>query len=301
MGLFNKKKIQVFKPKPRRNIGVVGLGMIGGSIAKALVANMDGANLVGVDPRADVLDCCIKDHIINFGHADFSILRGCEAVFVCTPIETVPDVIAKVYSAVGDSAVISDVAGVKRQVFAGLPHGIRFVSGHPMAGSEKQGFENSDAALMEKCTYILIREINTLKADFDLIKGIISSFTDNIIETDAGGHDSAAAAASHLPHIIAYTLAKTVLSDECAASVIAGGFKDITRIAQTETALWVNTCRLNEKAVTARIDEYAAQLASVRGMIEKKQWDALKAYFNEARELRLAINKTDGAEKGKGK
>ena len=300
MGLFGNKKIEIFKPKARRNIGIVGLGMIGGSIAKAIVENMDGANLVGVDTRRETLDLCMKEHIINFGHTDLNILRGCEAVFICTPIEAVPDMVRKVFDVVGDSAVITDVAGVKRPVFGALPKGVRFVAGHPMAGSEKQGFENSDSAFMEKCNYILIREINTVKADFDLIKGIINCFTDNIVELDIEGHDRAVALASHLPHIIAYALSKTVLSDDDAAAVIAGGFKDITRVAQSDTSLWVNTCRMSDKAVIESIDEYIAELLCVKEMIAKKQWEELSGYFETARELRLNINKQNIKKEDKG-
>lgn len=297
MGIFGGKfKSKAFQPYARKNIGVVGLGVIGGSIAKAIVENLKGANIVGVDPDKAVLDLCMKEHIINFGHTDPAILRGCEVIFVCTPIETVPDMINKVFAAVGDSAVITDVAGVKRQVFASLPKGIRFVSGHPMSGSEKSGFENSDSAFMENCTYILIKEINTIKADFDAVKSVINIFTGNIVEMDIETHDRAVAASSHLPHLIAYTLSDQVLGDSAAAQVIAGGFKDLTRVAQTETALWVNTCRLNDKAVIERTAEYIDALSGVKDMIEKKEWDKLEEYFERARALRLSVNGSGAGE-----
>ena len=292
MGIFrNKFKVKVFEPFGRTNIGIVGLGLIGGSIAKALVQNMRGANIVGVDPRQETLDFCMKEHIINFGHKELSILRGCGVIFVCTPIETVPDIINKVFAAVGDGAIITDVAGVKAHIFADLPKGIRFVSGHPMSGSEVQGFENSDGALMEKCNYILIREKDTADADFEKVKGIVGAFTDNIIETDAKTHDETVAATSHLLHVMAYTLCNQVLPDEKAASVIGRGFKDLTRIARSQTPLWVNTCRLNSKAVCGEIEAYSEALNSVKTMIENKEWDKLEAYFEKGRELRLSIEK----------
>ena len=288
MGIFgNKFKATPFKPFERKNIGIVGLGLIGGSLAKALVENMRGANIVAVDPDQAVLDHCMKEHIINFGHTDLNILRGCEIIFVCTPIETVPDMINKVYKAAGDGAVITDVAGVKKQVFAALPKGIRFVSGHPMSGSEKTGFSNSDSALLEKCAYILIRESDTDAADFDKVKDIISVFTDNIIEMDAKTHDETVAASSHLTHMAAYTLAGQVLSNKEAAKVTGRGFRDITRIAATPTELWAQTCRLNSGPLLRQIEEYCAALNSVKTMIEKGQWDRLKEYLETCRDLRV--------------
>ena len=291
MGFFrNKFKSKPFQPYGRTNIGIVGLGLIGGSVAKALAANMKGANIVGVDPDQSTLDFCMKEHIINFGHRELNILRGCEVIFICTPIETVSDMISKVYAAVGDGAVITDVAGVKRQIFSSLPKGIRFVSGHPMSGSEKSGFENSDGALMEKCTYILIREKETAAADFDRVKGIIGAFTDKIIETDAETHDRSTAAVSHMLHVMAYALCNRVLPDGDAAAVVGRCFKDMTRIAQNQPPLWVNTCRFNSKAVCEQIEEYTGELNFVKAMIENKEWDKLQAYFERGRELRLCRN-----------
>jgi len=292
MSIFrNKFKVNVFQPFERVNIGIVGLGLIGGSLAKALVQNLKGANIVGVDPCQDTLDLCMKERIIAFGHNELSILRGCGVIFICTPIETVPDMINKVFAVAGDGAVITDVAGVKAQVFESLPHGIRFVSGHPMSGSESPGFENSDGALMENCNYILIKEKDTHEPDFNKVKGIIGSFTDNIIEMDAKTHDETVAATSHLLHVMAYTLAAQVLPDGKASSVTGRGFKDLTRIARSQTPLWVNTCRLNSNAVCSEIEAYTDALNSVKAMIESKEWDRLEAYFEKGRELRLGLDK----------
>jgi prephenate dehydrogenase len=261
------------------------------SIAKALVQNMRGANIVGVDPRQETLDLCMKEHIIKFGHKELNILRGCGVIFVCTPIETVSDIIGKIFQIVGNRAIITDVAGVKAQIFANLPRGIRFVSGHPMSGSENTGFENSDGALMENCNYILIREKDTADADFDKVKGIVSAFTNNIVEMDAETHDGTVAATSHLLHVMAYTLAGEVLPNEKAASVIGRGFMDLTRIARSQTPLWVNTCRLNSKAVCKEIEAITEALNSVKTMIENKEWDKLEAHFERGRNLCLAVEK----------
>ena len=283
--------MNVFKPFKRTNIGVVGLGLIGGSIAKALKQNLKGANIVGVDPSQDTLDLCMKDRVIDFGHKELAVLRGCEVVFVCTPIETVAETIKEVYGIIGDSAVITDVAGVKNQIFAALPQGIRFVSGHPMWGSEKSGYKNSDGAFAENGIYILIKEKDTADADFAAVKEMISSFTDKIVETDAKSHDEVLAAASHLPHILVYTLCNQALSDGGEAAAVAGrGFKDMTRVAQTQTPLWVNTCRLNADEVCRQIEEYSAALNSVKALIENKDWAALSEYFENGRELRLLMN-----------
>ena len=291
MGFFrNKFKAKLFQPYERTNIGIVGLGLIGGSIAKALAANMKGANIVGVDPDQSTLDFCMKERIIGFGHKELNILRGCGVIFICTPIETVSDMIHKVFAVVGDGAVITDVAGVKGQIFSSLPKGIRFVSGHPMSGSEKSGFENSDGALIEGCTYILIRESNTVNADFDKVKGIVGAFTGKITEMDAAAHDRSVGAVSHLLHVVAYALCNRVLPDGDAASVTGRCFKEITRIAQNQTPLWVNTCRLNAEAVCGQIEGYTEELNSVKALIENKEWDKLQAYFERGRELRLCQN-----------
>ena len=299
MGMFrNKFKVKPFTPFARRNIGVVGLGLIGASVAKSLVQNERAINVIGVDVLQENIDLALKDHVIAFGHTDINILRGCEIIFIAVPLARTAETISKVFSVVSDTAIISDVAGVKGKIFASLPKGIRFVSGHPMAGKETSGFAVSDGDVLMNCPYILIRDINTVETDFNAVKSVINIFTDNVIETDARTHDLAVAKSSHLPHMLAYTLSSYVFTDEDAVRATAGGVKDMTRVAKTEPALWVDTCRDNKKALSEAMDDYIRELTLIKTYIDNGDLTALETYFAKARELRLALEKSD-TDKGK--
>jgi prephenate dehydrogenase len=291
MGLFGKGKITAFRPFARKNIGVVGLGVVGGSIAKALVRNDRAANVIGVDTDAATVDAALRDRCIAFGGTEPAILRGCSVIFVAVPIQLTARVIRDVYAAVGNDSVITDAAGIKQGIIAELPDGIRYVGGHPMAGSEKNGFANSRGEIMEGCKYILTRTLLTTDEDFAAVKSTVNIFTPNVIEMSARGHDEAVAALSHVPHVVAYSLASAC--DAETQRACSAGFKDMTRIACSEPSLWVNTCRLNRAAVLGELSAFEERLARARQLIESKDWDALNGFFTEARERRMLLSNED--------
>ena len=280
-----------------RSAGIVGLGLIGGSIARALKQRAGLARVVGLDRRTDVLDAALKDGSIDRGErltapdpvtgADpFSALAGCDVVFLCTPVDTLTEMAAR--SAAYCDGILTDAGSVKLPVVKAIGHYPRFIGGHPMAGSERQGYACSSVDLLEGAVYVLCVPSRSDAAaarqagiDADALARLIRAIGALPMRLDAAAHDRAVAAISHLPHAVASALA--VLAAEHDEGVLsqlaAGGFKDITRIASANPALWTGICLESAPALLPILDDFATTLGRFRTAISLGDAAALSALF----------------------
>jgi prephenate dehydrogenase len=278
---------------PKISIGVVGLGCIGGSIASAL-SKTQKYNIIGSDCDDDTLIYAFENNYIQLGHSDLNILKGCEVVFVCTPIDTVSRIIGQVYEILGDSAIITDVAGVKGKILDNLPKGIRFVGGHPMAGSEMGGIKAAKDYMFENAYYVLTPHTTTSQADLDYITRLAREMKALPIAVDAQTHDAAAAKISHLPHMVAYTMVNACIDSDISRTLAAGGFRDITRIASSPSKMWLDIVNLNKDNLLKQLDSMIEGLKELSEDIKNNRAEVLKEKFESARQKR------DSIEKGKG-
>lgn len=289
-------------------MGIIGLGLIGGSLAKAL--HYHGVcEIVGLDRDRAVLDAALSDGVLAAGEilpplpaggqeqgglggdeSVYTILRGCSAVFICTPTSTVADY-ANIAASYCDG-IITDVASVKQPVMEKV-RTPRFIGGHPMAGSEKHGYGHSSEILLENAVYVLC-----LQPDSDLPVRLVRQLEDLIhltgatpLHLTAHEHDRVVATISHLPHVAAAALAlQAARTDEGSLSrLAAGGFRDITRIASADAALWAGISQESARELLPILDQYIELLTGFRADLAHGDGHALKRFFYQAAQYRSSL------------
>ena len=229
-----------------QKIGFIGLGLIGGSIAKRLRILHKDLVIIATAGHAATIEAAYKEGLTdNASPCELSDFYDCDYIFLCTPVQKNMEYLRLLKGHVCDRCIITDVGSVKtdihREVTA-LGMEAQFFGGHPMAGSEKTGLANAREFLLENAYYILTPTAQTDPAALEDFKELVASLGAIPMVLDYEQHDYATAAISHLPHIIAYSLVNLVKScDDCEGTmktIAAGGFKDITRIASSSPVMW---------------------------------------------------------------
>ena len=229
-----------------QKIGFIGLGLIGGSIAKRLRILHKDLVIIATAGHAATIEAAYKEGLTdNASPCELSDFYDCDYIFLCTPVQKNMEYLRLLKGHVCDRCIITDVGSVKtdihREVTA-LGMEAQFIGGHPMAGSEKTGLANAREFLLENAYYILTPTAQTDPAALEDFKELVASLGAIPMVLDYEQHDYATAAISHLPHIIAYSLVNLVKScddrQETMKTIAAGGFKDITRIASSSPVIW---------------------------------------------------------------
>lgn len=273
--------------------GVIGLGLIGGSIAKALKyrLNMD---IIGVDINTQYINEALSSGVIIEGGNDISTLKNCDIIFICTPVNMALEYLDKLAAIAKNGCIITDVGSTKEEIMEyakhNLPSKILFIGGHPMTGSEKSGFSESKSHLFENVYYILSPRKKTDRQAVDWLTKIVKGFGALPIVLDANTHDMAVAAISHLPHVIASGLVNMVNkldgSDNHMHRLAAGGFKDITRIASSSPVMWQNICFSNSRNICTLVDMYIDLLEKFKKDIMNNSSQKVYTFFDEAKNYR---------------
>lgn len=274
-------------------VGILGLGLIGGSLAKALrikagvsfIAAMDTDPLSGKAALADG----IVDRFALPGEG-YSIFDGCDLVLLCTPLPVILDILPQLRTL--KIGILSDVGSVKAPVMEKicLPN---FIGGHPMAGSERRGYGCSNESLFENAMYVLCVGNNSsvsavqLKSLEDLIRAIGAI----PVRMEPDEHDRRVAAISHLPHIAASALSLLAarLDDGQLAALAAGGFRDITRIASSDAALWADISSTSAKSLVPILSQYIELLSEVREQLKAGDRRATESFFAQAAHYRNSL------------
>ena len=264
----------------RQTVAVVGLGLIGASLALAL---KERYRITGCS-RSPKTEAYALSHGIVHEIRPLSDLRGVDCVVVCTPLQTVRATIEKVYAVVGESAIITDVGSVKG-FLCGMSG--RIVGGHPMAGTEHSGIKAAKKHLFENATYCVVPYRNSAPQDVEFVCSLAKSAGARPVRMSADTHDSLAADFSHMPHMSAYALAASAIGEDC--SVAGSGFSDCTRIACSDPDFWTEVFRLNRANVLRSLNEFASELSAMRALLEKEDYDSLKTALAHAQKKRLAL------------
>ncbi len=274
----------------RRRAEVVGTGLIGGSIGLAL--RNRGWHVTGSDADPE-----IAKHALSLGALDaIGDDPDAEVVFVATPLDAVPAAVRAVFGSHGRRAdvVVSDVAGVKAPVAADVGNP-RFVGGHPMAGSEQVGVDGADPDLFVGATWVLTPTEHTDPTAYALVRAVIGTMGAEVVALDPSQHDTLVAVVSHVPHLTAATLMNLAerLSEKHAAllRLAAGGFRDMTRVAAGQPAIWPDVCAQNSAAIVATLDELLAELEAVRDRVALSDRTAILASLDQAARARRALPK----------
>lgn len=273
-------------------IAVVGLGLIGGSLAKALKLKAGIKKVIGIDPDEAQLNEALATGVINSGFTQpGAFLSKCDMVFLCAPVPVCADLAIEVAGYTNSKCIISDTASTKGEIVNKVIENnknIRFVGGHPMAGSERSGFAYSREDMFENAYYIVLD--NGLDNDaVKQVKHIAESIGAIPIITDCESHDRAVALVSHVPHVTAAALVNLLNTENESAlgkKIAAGGFRDITRIASSQPALWKDITISNKKAVSAGIDRLIEILKEAKKSINSNDEFGIESYFSSAKNAR---------------
>lgn len=281
-------------------IGFIGFGLIGGSIARALKQInpknvLFSYNYYGNGRMGKGLDAALKDRVLDY--VTNSLEEGfpdCDMIFLCAPVLSNIAYLKQLKPLIRKDCILTDVGSVKgniHQAIEELGLNSQFIGGHPMAGSEKTGYENSHAKLLENAYYILTptREVPPDKVDtlFHMVEEIGAI---PLILADKE-HDDITAAISHVPHIIAAALVNMVRTsddgEEKMRTLAAGGFKDITRIASSSPVMWQNICLTNTSSIKHFLSQYISVLQEVYNSLEDEAY--LYRFFEDAGEYRNSL------------
>lgn len=271
--------------------GFIGLGLIGGSIARAIREKHPASRIIAYDINETALQTALSDGVINEAATTINEqFSCCDYLFLCAPVQKNDENLAAVKKIITPACLLTDVGSVKSEIHeairsAGLER--QFVGGHPMAGSERTGYVNSRALLLENAYYILSPTDSVPVEKVEEYRDLVASLGAIPLILDCAQHDYATAAISHLPHIIAAALVNLVKSsdneDGTMKMIAAGGFKDITRIASSSAQMWQQICLTNTDNIASLLDDYINSLTRIRTNLCNRNGDALYELFDSAR------------------
>ena len=277
-----------------RTIALVGLGLISGSLARALQASQWDGRLIAWGPREPSLKRGLELGVIDDYSLDLNdIVEQADVIVIGAPPIATADMISQLtslLSSAGKQTIITDLASIKGYVVdapsADYPF---FVPGHPIAGSEHSGVEHSDATLFAGREIILTPSDNTDAVAVDTVTAMWMLTGAYIRQMSVKAHDAMLAASSHMPHIVSYALTGALERDEADPMIHGGGaLRDMTRIAGSDPLMWADIAITNRAALLDAIDQFDAEMKSLRAMIDAQDADAMRAYFATCRAHRRA-------------
>lgn len=281
-------------------VAVLGVGLIGGSIGLAARSRLD-AEVAGFDPDPGLLARAEELGAINAGHASVAeACRQAELVFCAAPVAELPALAAEALEAVGEDSAVTDVGSVKREAIAALGENPRFIGGHPLAGAETAGVENARADLFDGARWYLTPTPTTEGVLYDRVQRTVTGLGARPQAIEADAHDQLMATISHLPHVLANVLvmraADALAGDHERITEVGPSFRDATRVAGANPAIWGDILAGNREAVAAEVDAIGASLAEVSALLRSGDRDAVADWQGEAGERRRALLEAELAE-----
>ena len=275
-------------------IGFIGLGLIGGSVAKAIRKYYPDYELIAFDKSRETLALAVHEGTIDTACSPIdNNFKGCSYIFLCAPVSCNTAYLAQLKEIVKDGCILTDVGSVKTSIheeIIALNMEENFIGGHPMAGSEKSGFANSKAHLIENAYYILTPSAKVPAEKISAYQELVSSLKALPVVLDYHEHDHVTGTISHLPHIIASSLVNFVrdtdTQDELMKALAAGGFKDLTRIASSSPVMWQQICLKNGENISHILGQYIEALKAAKDAVDSGNEKALYTLFESSRDYR---------------
>ena len=278
-------------------VAILGLGLMGGSLGLALTRL--GYTVIGWNRSPASTEEALRLGAITIPAASLQeAMQGAEIVFVGTTVETIPEIIKNCLPHAAPGTIFTDMGSIKVQILEKvmefLPATHHFVAAHPMTGSEQHGVSAADPFLYQNAAYIIIEDPRTAREAIDKVVDLLKTIGASIVKLASGEeHDRIVAMVSHLPHLIAATVAKTAGEEEAkfpgTLNLAAGGFRDTTRVALSSAKLWEGIIFENKAKVLEAITAFQTELAQFKSMVETDDHPGLREFLDAAREIRLQI------------
>jgi prephenate dehydrogenase len=283
-----------------QRVALIGVGMVGGSLGRAMLSRGLAREVVGIDTQPGVLKQALALGAVNRAASSLAEgVAGADLVVLAAPVMASIGLLPAIASHLSQGAIVTDVCSTKAEItkiaVATLPATTCFVGGHPMAGSEKDGVNALDENLFENAVYVLTAEaVKGMQLEpYQRVRTLVQELGAMVVEMDALQHDRVATYVSHLPHMAASVLAETVSANmddrERIITLASGGFRDTTRIAMGNPQMWKDICLTNREQIVGLMERYIQELTDVRALVAAADGTGLVKHFERAKEFRLQV------------
>jgi prephenate dehydrogenase len=267
-------------------VAVLGLGLLGGSVAWAARRRGLARRVVGATRRSDVLEAALRRGAVDEVGDPEQAVRGADLVVLATPLFAMGDLVRRIAPALAPGVLLTDVGSVKGPLVETLPgllpRGARFVGAHPMAGSHHSGFGHADPDLFEGAACVVTGSPDD--PDVARVSAFWSALGARVRIRQAAEHDAQVAWVSHLPHLLAFAFSRALADAPPGAAELAGpGFHDFTRIARADPELWADILTANRKALGAPLQAVAASLSELGRAVEAGDSETVERCLSAAR------------------
>ncbi len=282
------------------NLSIIGVGLIGGSLARALrkaklVGRVTGCNRSEKTLKKAVELDVIDDYFLNISEA----VKDADLIVIGTPLSVSEKILPEVADSMSVNSILTDVGSVKGGIVNVARKALaekfpNFVPGHPIAGTEKNGVEASYEDLFVDHRVILTPLEETSRKAHELVTQMWKSVGAEVVDLDIKHHDEVLAATSHLPHMLAYALVDCLASMQERDEIFeyaAGGFADFTRIASSSPDMWHDICFSNREALIRTLEIFSSHINNIKSAIEESESDELLKTFRRAKEARDKFNR----------
>jgi len=284
-----------------KKVSIIGLGLIGGSLAKALGERTEVSDILAVNPDMEPINQALRDGSITGGFTEMNEhVWSSDVIFICTPVNYALQYLDAMAGKLRPGCVVTDVCSTKEVIINHVNNMADppcFIGGHPMAGTEKSGYAASFSHLFENAYYILTPCRTTTETAMDLISGLVRAIGGMPVILDASEHDRITGSISHVPHVIASALVNLVKAmdspDGKMHMLAAGGFKDLTRIASSSPEMWEHIISSNRKQVKKILEAYIQILSTFVKSIDLQDSKAVYDFFESARNYRDSFPSTN--------
>lgn len=275
------------------SVAVIGLGLIGGSVCRAVKEFDSDIEVVGIDTDKRVIDYALKNKILDTGSTELREELNSDLVIIATYVDRIVETFEKVLPFLKDGCVVTDVGSVKSAVVEKIENmqngGFYFLGSHPIAGSENPGIENSDEHLFRDKNVIVTPTGNTSEVALELVSSFWKSLGCNVIELDPEKHDEVFAYVSHLPHVIAYSLINAVSSSDVVDNIFlysGGGLNDFTRIASSSPEMWNTIFIENKEKILDSINRFKESIEKTESAIKNSNLKELMMILENAKKIK---------------
>ena len=284
-----------------KKVCIVGCGLIGSSIARAIRKNRLSSKIVSSN-RSDIINKkVIKLRIVDDSSSDTKkMVKDSDLIIICTPLSSYEDVISKIKNSLKNGAILTDVGSVKKKIIysveKNIPKNISWISSHPIAGTEESGPDSGFSELFKNRWCILTPSNQAKDKDIKLLETFWKKIGSKVDIMDAKQHDYILAITSHIPHLIAYNIVNTTLNvkkkkEHDIIKYSAGGLRDFTRIAASNPIMWRDIFIQNKKNTSKMIDKFINNLKDLKKAIKNKDGKKLEKIFTKTKRIRQEIVK----------
>ena len=278
------------------SIGFVGLGLIGGSIAKSIRRIFPKTEIIGFDVDQKALSLALEDHTLTRTVSSIEGMCDCDYIFLCAPVHYNIEYLPVLKQVINSSCILTDVGSVKSDIFQAI-HDYRldsvFIGGHPMVGSERSGYDAANDRLIENAYYFITPSETVASDKIEEFRTFIEDLGAIPLIYTPDRHDEITAYISHIPHVIASSLVNLVASKEdenhMLKQLAAGGFKDITRIASSNPVVWEHILLSNPNHIIKGLRTYISNLEDLIEALQTEDEQKIYTFFDNAKNYRNSV------------